>query len=187
MPYSAEHLDFELYTLVETSLGLCGLVWNDRGLTRVQLPEADASRTERRLQQRGAWRARAARPPQIERCCATLVNYFSGRRVEFIDVPLDTSSIPPFDAHVYSALRAVPWGLTTSYGALAVAVGAPGAARAVGTAMAKNPWPIVIPCHRVLAAGGALGGFSAYGGAVTKQKLLELEAQGLEGLPLFAQ
>lgn len=93
----------------------------------------------------------------------------------FLDVPLDLTDVSGFDASVYRALRDIPAGATITYGDLAAVVGSPGAARAVGRAMATNPIPLIVPCHRVLAAGGQLHGFSAYGGIVTKDRLLELE------------
>lgn len=177
----------ESYVLIDTAIGVCGLAWNDSGLTRVQLPEASAADTEARLTRRGASRSADAPPPEIARCVMQLIAYFEGQRVDFAEVPLDTAALSMFDADIYQALRQVGWGRTTSYGALSAAViGAHDAARAVGVAMARNAWPIIVPCHRVLAANGAMGGFSAYGGTMTKQKLLTLEGNGLDMLPLFA-
>lgn len=100
---------------------------------------------------------------------------FAGAAEPFAGVTLDQSGLGAFEARIYEALRAVPRGQTTSYGALAAAVGQPGAARAVGRAMGANPWPIIVPCHRVLAAGDRMGGFSAYGAVATKERLLALE------------
>ncbi len=176
----------ESYLLVNTALGTCGLAWNDSGLTRVQLPEASAADTEARLRRRGATRAVVAPRDELTKCVTQLIAYFDGQRVDFADAALDMSALSTFDADIYHALRRVGWGRTTSYGALSAAViGAPDAARAVGVAMARNAWPIIVPCHRVLAANGAIGGFSAYGGTMTKQKLLTLEGNGLDMLPLF--
>ncbi|MBC7841010.1 MAG: methylated-DNA--[protein]-cysteine S-methyltransferase [Gemmatimonadaceae bacterium] len=176
----------ESYTLVPTAIGTCGLAWNDIGLTRLQLPEARAADTEVRLRRRGALPSPAAPRDDIAACIDRLIAYFDGQRVDFIDVPIDASALGTFDADIYRALRGIGWGRTTSYGALAASVGAPDAARAVGVAMSRNAWPIIVPCHRVLAAHGAMGGFSAYGGTMTKQMLLTLEGNGLDMLPLFA-
>lgn len=176
----------EFYTLASTAIGTCGLAWNDIGLTRLQLPEASAADTEARLRRRGGTPSTAAPRDDIAACLKRLIAYFDGERVDFVDVPIDASALGTFDADIYRALRGIGWGRTTSYGALAASVGAPGAARAVGVAMARNAWPIIVPCHRVLAAHGAMGGFSAYGGTMTKQMLLTLEGNGLDMLPLFA-
>lgn len=186
MPDRRTEPQAEVYTLADTAIGVCGLAWNDRGLTRLQLPEASAADTEARLTRRGASRSAGAPSAVIVNFVAQLVAYFEGQRVDFADEPLDMSGVSTFDADIYRALQQVGWGHTTSYGALAAAVGAPDAARAVGVAMARNAWPIIVPCHRVLAANGAMGGFSAYGGTMTKQKLLMLEGNGLDMLPLFA-
>ena len=179
-------MSVELYTLVPTAIGTCGLAWNDAGLTRLQLPEADDAHTESRLGRRGASPAPDAVPDHITTTTASLTAYFADARIDFADAVLDTSMLTPFDAAIYRALRDVSWGRTTTYGALAATIGDPDAARAVGVAMSHNPWPIIVPCHRVLAANGAMGGFSAYGGATTKQKLLTLERNGLDTLPLFS-
>ncbi len=145
-------------------------------MTRLQLPEADRPATEERLK-RGAADAAAKRlPPQLEPVVAALRRYFDGEEVAFervaIDLPDDLGATV---RTIYAAARTIRWGETTTYGELARRVGAPGAARVVGQAMAKNPLPIIIPCHRVLASGGGLGGFSAYGGTIQKERLLVLE------------
>ncbi len=106
--------------------------------------------------------------------------YFAAEPTDLSRTPLDLRDQDPFFAQIYDALRQVPWGRTTTYGALAAAVGAPReSARDVGVAMAKNPMPLLIPCHRVLAAGGKLGGFSAPGGSQTKARMLRLEGVDL--------
>jgi methylated-DNA-[protein]-cysteine S-methyltransferase len=111
-----------------------------------------------------------------------LERYFAGEQVDFTEIELDGSIVPAFNARVYDTLRRVPFGTTTTYGALAKAAGADiGASRAVGMAMGRNPWPIIVPCHRVLASGGKIGGFSAPGGAETKQRLLALEGVVTDG------
>ena len=165
----------EAYALFDTALGVCGVAWSSQGLTRLQLPESDPAATQARLM---AWdsRAVASNPtPEIATAIAQLRRYFKGERIELNDIALDLGGISPFYQSVYAATRALAWGQTTSYGALAVAVGSPGAARAIGQAMSRNPVPIIVPCHRVLASGSKPGGFSSFGGTLTKGRLLAME------------
>jgi methylated-DNA-[protein]-cysteine S-methyltransferase len=114
-----------------------------------------------------------------------LERYFEGERIDFGGVALDLSGVGSFQRAIYDAARALAWGETATYGDLARQAGSPGAARAVGQAMGHNPVPIIIPCHRVLAAGRKIGGFSAHGGALTKQRLLAMEGVHLGGTPLL--
>ena len=168
------------YTLFGTRLGSCGIAWTERGLVRVQLPEATAAHTEARLQRLGATRCDDELPDFVVSCRGKLQRYFDGERETFAGIALDTVNVAPFNAAIYAALRTIPWGQITTYGALAELAGAPGTARAVGAAMASNPWPIIVPCHRVLAASNKIGGFSAHGGADTKRALLTLEGVHLD-------
>lgn len=161
------------YCLFPTALGMLGMAWSGQGLTRFALPDADHSATERRLRHGGA-RICSDPPPELRSVIAAVRRYCAGERVDFSFVPLDLTGIDRFAASVYAALRAVPWGETTTYGALALMLEAPGASRAVGRALGLNPWPLIVPCHRVLAKDGP-GGFSAFGGAATKDRLLALE------------
>lgn len=162
------------YCLFDTAFGLTGIAWNGRGLTRVQLPEADAAATRGRLEARGAEAGEA--PAALAWVLAALGAYFDGAETDFsslaVELPADTSEER---RRIYAAARSLSWGETASYGEVARRAGMPHGAQAVGQAMAANPLPIVIPCHRVLAAGDRLGGFSAYGGVLTKEKLLVLE------------
>jgi methylated-DNA-[protein]-cysteine S-methyltransferase len=163
------------YCLFETAIGACGVAWSERGVTRLQLPERSRSATESRLRGREA-NARAGVPPAAVRAAIRLLErYFAGEAVDLSGVALDLGAVSPFHRKIYDAARALAWGKTATYGELARRAGARDAARAVGQAMGKNPVPIIIPCHRVLAAGGKIGGFSAHGGASTKQHLLTLE------------
>jgi methylated-DNA-[protein]-cysteine S-methyltransferase len=166
------------YILFETSFGRCGVAWSDVGLTSVQLPEFDDAATERRLQSGGAESGGRPAAPATH-AIDLLRRYFDGAPTDFTGVALDTSGLAAFRAAVYRALRDVGFGATTSYGALAQLAGAPGAARAVGSAMARNRWPVIVPCHRVLSATRRIGGYSAYGGEVTKRRLLQLEGVAL--------
>lgn len=165
----------ERYLLFPTAFGTCGIAWRDGGLTRLQLPERDVSATERRLAPYGAPAKPDDEPPWVQWAIVALQRYFVGRTVDFNGILVDLERCSAFHQRIYVALREIGWGRTTTYGALAAEVGAPDAARAIGQAMGRNPVPIIIPCHRVLASGGRIGGFSAPGGATTKERLLELE------------
>jgi O-6-methylguanine DNA methyltransferase len=170
------------WVLFETAIGPCGLAWNDAGpagLTCVQLPEEDRKATRARLLSKsgesGAMASPKKLPAWVKDAMARVREHLSGKPQDLAHVPLDVSRVTPFNAKVFRALQAVPAGRTTTYGELAGIVGSPGASRAVGRAMATNPWPVIVPCHRVVAASGGTGGFSAYGGLVTKEKMLQLE------------
>ncbi len=168
------------YALFDTIFGVCGIAWSDRGVVRLALPERTPEETETRLRRQAGTSDRAQPPRAIASVIRAVQRYFEGDAVDFSHVPIDLSTEPDFERRVYKALRQVSWGLTTSYGDLAILAGSSGAARAVGRAMAKNPLPVIIPCHRVLASGGAIGGFSAHGGLGTKQKMLSLERVTLD-------
>jgi methylated-DNA-[protein]-cysteine S-methyltransferase len=165
----------ERYLLFPTAFGTCGIAWRDGGLTRLQLPERDVSATERRLAGGAAPAQPDEEPPHVQWAIVALQRYFAGRAVDFSGILVDLERCSPFHQRIYAALREVAWGKTTTYGALAAEVGSPDAARAIGQAMGRNPVPIIVPCHRVLASGGKIGGFSAPGGATTKERLLVLE------------
>ena len=169
------------YCVFDTALGPVGLVWSDRGIMRLQLPECDRKATERRLRGSAADIAEAEPHPGIAGVIGSLQRYMAGERIDFSRVKLDLTGIGAFHRSIYESTRAVGWGETTTYGALAQQAGSPDASRAVGQAMGRNPVPIIIPCHRVLASGGRPGGFSAFGGAVTKQRLLAMEGVHLDG------
>ncbi len=174
------------YCVFDTAFGVCGVAWSDAGLIRVQLPERDPTATEQRLLKLAAIRWDAAPPHHAAHSVKQLQSYFNGERIVFAGVALDERSVADFNRRIYSALRDIGYGQTTTYGALADRAGSPGAAQAVGTAMSRNPWPVIVPCHRVMAAAKALGGFSAYGGAATKQRLLRLEGVDLDhGQPML--
>jgi methylated-DNA-[protein]-cysteine S-methyltransferase len=178
------------YRLFDTAIGPCGIAWSERGLARLQLPESDRSTTERRLKKAGAGASASTQAPiEIDEAIAELQRYFSGRRSDFSSVALDLTGLGAFEQQVYAAARLLRWGETASYGELARRIGQPQAARAVGQALGQNPLPIIIPCHRILAKGHHIGGFSAYGGRLTKERLLRLEGVCIESqllLPGFA-
>jgi methylated-DNA-[protein]-cysteine S-methyltransferase len=173
------------HCVFDTAIGTCGVAWSARGLVAVQLPERDRAATERRLVSRCDSSGAAAPPPAIAALITDIARYLDGERIDFSAVPVDLSSLDPFRRKLYETMRALPWGTTTTYGALARTIGITQweGARDVGEAMGRNPVPIVIPCHRVLAAGQKLGGFSAPGGARTKAKLLALEGVHFDGAP----
>ena len=161
------------YHVFETALGFAGIAWNDAGIVRFRLPDPDRAAAEKQF-----GRAEPADPPPvIAAVVAQAVRYFAGERIDFSPIELDLSAVDPFRRSVYQALRKVGFGETVTYGELAKRAGAaePQAAQDVGVAMARNPVPLIIPCHRVLAAGGKLGGFSAPGRTEAKQQMLALE------------
>ena len=165
----------EHHQLFGTRLGACGIAWSERGVTRLQLPERTPNATERRLTGRPADGGTGVPPAPVREAIALLERYFAGERIDFAPVALDLVGVGAFHRAIYDVARSLGWGQTATYGELARQVGSPGAARAVGQAMGHNPVPIIIPCHRVLAAGRKIGGFSASGGALTKERLLALE------------
>jgi methylated-DNA-[protein]-cysteine S-methyltransferase len=171
----------QLYCVFETAMGFCAIAWSGAGVVRFQLPVGSAEAADRSMRRR-AFDAEAGAPPEeIAAVVAAAKRYFDGEETDFSHVGLDLAGEDPFFAKIYAALRRVGWGRTTTYGALAKEVGAGReAARDVGDAMAKNPAPLIIPCHRVLAAGGKIGGFSAPGGSKTKMRMLELEGVRIE-------
>ncbi|MGH8208226.1 MAG: methylated-DNA--[protein]-cysteine S-methyltransferase [Steroidobacteraceae bacterium] len=164
------------YLVFETPSGFCGIACNSVGITRFQLPARSAAATQRNLLRRLSGAEPDTPTPEATAAVAAVQRYFAGEQIDFCCFQLDLAEQHHFFREIYAAARRVGWGHTTTYGALAKEVGAgPEAARAVGQAMAKNPVPLIIPCHRVLAAGGKVGGFSAPGGAATKLRMLELE------------
>lgn len=163
------------FTLFETELGWCALAWSRRGVAGVQLPEASAAATRARLLERFAEACEAAPPPEIRLAVEGISALFRGEARDLAAIPLDLERVPPFHARVYALARTIAPGQTLSYGEVAARLDKPKAARAVGQAMARNPVPILVPCHRVLAADGKMCGFSAPGGVATKRRLLALE------------
>ncbi len=163
------------YCLIDTVFGPVGLAWSDRGLLRLQLPDVDEARTRQHLT-RYLDGIEADPPDWLKPTIARLQQYFAGEKVDLSDAPLDLDGRPEFMQRLYQEMLKLGWGETVTYGGLAERVGLPpGAAQSVGQAMGKNPIPIISPCHRVLASGNTMGGFSAPGGTRTKLKLLELE------------
>jgi methylated-DNA-[protein]-cysteine S-methyltransferase len=150
-------------TFFATPLGLCGVAWTGRGIAGLQLPESTATATRRRLRLRFPDATVSEKPPAIQDVVDTIVTLLEGRRADLSGVALDMDGIAEFDRRVYDVTRAIACGTTLSYGAVAARLGDPGASRAVGQALGRNPFPLIVPCHRVLSADGSLGGFSAAG------------------------
>ena len=167
------------FTLFETPLGVCGIAWTARGIRCLQLPEASKASTEARLRSITGPIEKRPAEPWVAEAILRITRHLEGAPQDLGTLALDLEGRPAFHTKVYGAARAIPAGSMVTYGELASRVGSPGAARAVGQAMAKNPVPIIVPCHRVLASGGKPGGFSAYGGRVTKARLLALEGAAL--------
>ncbi len=163
------------FALFDTPVGRCGVVWSDSGILVLQLPESRDAATRARLVQRFPGTSEGAPPPEVQHTLDAVVELLRGESSDLSSVLLDMTGVPPFHRRVYEAARAIPPGTTRSYGELAAMLGSPGAARAVGQALGRNPFAIVVPCHRVLAAGGRIGGFSANGGVATKLRLLSIE------------
>lgn len=175
MPDTVQH-----YEIFETAAGFCAIAWNDVGITRFRLPARSAEATERDLLRRLPDAAPGTPPPHVADAIAAAKRYFEGETIDFSDTRLDLDGQDEFFQQIYAAARRVGWGRTTTYGTLAKELGAgPEAARDVGQAMARNPMPLIIPCHRVLAAGGKVGGFSAPGGTAAKLRMLALEGVDL--------
>ena len=175
------------YTLFDTAIGHCGIVWSKSAVLGTLLPERDIKATRARLIARFPALGETQPPPRIESAISAITALLTGAGGELREIELDDSAAPPFHRAVYAATREIPPGTTRTYGAIAKRVGDPGAARAVGQALGRNPFPIIVPCHRVIAADGRLGGFTAQGGVNTKQRMLQIEGAALppENLSLF--
>ncbi len=180
------------YTLFDTPIGVCGVAWHTRGngkskvtVTAFQLPEKSSRFAEERLAGISGGRPAKSLPAAVRALIESVHHHTSGIPQDFRKVSLALEDVPPFAQSVYTLARTIPPGETMTYGELATALDQPGAARAVGQALGKNPIPLLVPCHRVLAAGGKGGGFSAHGGLSTKTRLLELEGVTLGAPPVL--
>lgn len=173
------------FTLFDTALGPVGIGWGPLGVLTVQLPEATRSATTARLIRwhPDARETTSGAPAGVQRAIDGIVALLCGEPEDLRDVTLDMSAVPDFDRQVYDVAREVGPGHTTTYGEIAGRLGDPHASREVGQALGRNPFPLVVPCHRVLAAGGRLGGFSARGGVTTKLRLLDIEGAEPNGQP----
>jgi methylated-DNA-[protein]-cysteine S-methyltransferase len=157
------------YTLFDTAIGVCGIAWSERGVVRVQLPEATRDHF------RGT--DEVDPPSHIRESITKIRALLEGEHPDLSTVELDLADQPAFHRKVYEVARSIPPGQTLTYGDIAARVGDPNGARAVGQAMGQNPVPIIVPCHRVVAAGGKIGGFSGSGGKETKLRMLAIESR----------
>jgi methylated-DNA-[protein]-cysteine S-methyltransferase len=163
------------FALFQTAIGTCGVAWGPRGILGVQLPDGDPARTRARLRRRFPGAEEAEPPDAVAGAVAAMTALIAGERRDLSEMVLDMDGVAEFARKVYAVARAIPPGATLTYGEVAARLGDPLAARDVGQALGQNPFPIVVPCHRVVAAGGKPGGFSAPGGAATKLRLLRIE------------
>jgi methylated-DNA-[protein]-cysteine S-methyltransferase len=163
------------HALFDTPIGPCAIAWGAKGIVGLQLSEGDAARTLARLMRRFPDSSLAEPPADIRTVTNAIVGLLHGEPVDLAFAKLDMDGIDPFPLAVYEAARRIPPGRVSTYGAIATDLGNPADARAVGQALGANPFALIVPCHRVVAAGGKLGGFSANGGRVTKRRLLEIE------------
>jgi methylated-DNA-[protein]-cysteine S-methyltransferase len=164
------------FTIFDTALGACAIAWRESGIVAVRLHEKTAERTRAALLRQFPEAMEAAPSPEIRKAIADVAALVAGEKRHITDAPLDLGAVPDFNRRVYEIAMKIPPGETMTYGAVAKAMGeAPMAARAVGVALGQNPFAPIVPCHRVVAANGKLGGFSAPGGAATKLTLLKIE------------
>ena len=168
------------YSLFQTAIGTCGVVWGEQGLKGVHLPDANPARTRTSVARRFPGAVLAEPPADVRRGIDGIVALLRGEKRDLREIVLDFDGVPAFNRRVYELARTIGPGATLTYGDIALRLGSPGTARAVGQALGQNPWPIVVPCHRVLAADGRMGGFSAPGGVATKRWMLKIE--GIEGM-----
>jgi methylated-DNA-[protein]-cysteine S-methyltransferase len=173
------------YALFDTAIGRCGVAWGSRGIVGVQLPEKNAAATRMRLMRHCPNADEAEPPKHVARAIEDIQALMRGEKKSLRAVQLDMSRVAPFNARVYETTRAIPPGQTRTYGEIARAIGEPDGARAVGQALGRNPFPIIVPCHRVVGANDRLVGFSANGGIATKLRMLQIEGWRAEERMLF--
>ena len=167
--------------LFDTEIGLSGLAWSPRGLRALVLPEATEAATRERIRRRAPTATEAPPPPDVARLIDAIHGHLAGDLNDLAWAPVDHEGAPDLHVRIWARVRAIPPGRTRTYGEVAAELGDPRLAQAVGQAMGRNPTPIVVPCHRVLAAGGKAGGFSAPGGVSTKFRILQIEGAAAPG------
>ncbi|MET0519336.1 MAG: methylated-DNA--[protein]-cysteine S-methyltransferase [Burkholderiaceae bacterium] len=169
------------YHCYDTALGCCGIAWGERGIIGSQLPEESAGATRDRMRARfpaaREWPAGRPLPQEVARACEGVQALLAGQQRDLLEIELDESAVQEFNRKVHALTRRIPVGQTLTYGEIAARLGQPGAARAVGRAEGSNPFAPIVPCHRVMGAGGVGTGFSAHGGVTTKLRLLAIEAR----------
>lgn len=175
------------YALFDTAIGRCGIAWGTQGVVGVQLPEKTPSATRTRLLRHCPTAEEQEPPKHVQRGIDDIQALLRGEKKNLRAIQLDMSRVPQFHARVYDTARSIPPGQTRSYGQIARAVGQPDGARAVGQALGRNPFAIVVPCHRVVGANHKLVGFSANGGIATKLRMLQIEGWRAEEQSLFEE
>jgi methylated-DNA-[protein]-cysteine S-methyltransferase len=163
------------YCIFDTGIGRCGIAWGDLGIIGVQLPEARELDTRRRLFQLYPEARELRAPANVEIAIEGIVALLRGEPADLSDVALDLSGVVAFHARVYAFTRGIPRGETITYGEIASKLRLSGAVRSVAQALARNPFVIIVPCHRVLEAGGYADRISPHGGAISKRRLLSIE------------
>jgi methylated-DNA-[protein]-cysteine S-methyltransferase len=163
------------YTIFDTTVGRCGIAWSQAGIVGVHLPEAREIETRRRMLRQYPEAKELSPPPEIEIAIDGIVALLRGQLADFSDVTLDMHGVTPFSRRVYALARAIPRGETKTFAEVAKRLGASGASHAVALAITRNPFTILVPCHRVLPAAGHADGICANGGVITKRRLLSLE------------
>jgi len=171
------------FALFDTAIGVCAIAWGPRGIHSVQLPMGSEEKTRARIRQRHGEIPEAPPPVAVQRAIDRIVALLAGQSDDLMDIELDLDDVPAFHRGVYDIARTIPPGQTMTYGDIAKRLGGVELARDVGQALGRNPCPIVVPCHRVLAAGNKPGGFSANGGVVTKLKMLQIEGARVNYTP----
>jgi methylated-DNA-[protein]-cysteine S-methyltransferase len=167
------------FAIFNTAIGTCGIAWSDGGLTSVQLPERSDDATRARLAKRSGGAQEMPPPTEVQCAIDGILSLLDGEATDLSFITLDMDGVPDFHRRVYEVARTIQPGSTLTYGEIAGRLGDPGSARAVGQALGRNPFVLVVPCHRVLAAAGKTGGFSANGGTSTKLTLLAIEGAQL--------
>jgi methylated-DNA-[protein]-cysteine S-methyltransferase len=163
------------YSIFDTGIGRCGIAWGDLGIIGVQLPEARELDTRRRLFQLYPEARELRAPANVEIAIEGIVALLRGGTADLSDVTLDMTGIPAFNQRVYAFARSIPRGETRTYGEVAAHLRASGAVYSVAQAIARNPFLIIVPCHRVLEAGHYADKISPNGGAISKRRLLSIE------------
>jgi len=166
------------YTIFDTAVGRCGIAWGESGIIGVQLPEVREIETRRRLFRLYPDARELRPPPSVETAIEGIAALLRGEGADLSGVALDLGGIPAFNARVYAFTRTIPRGQTRTYGEVAASIRASGAVRSVAQAIARNPFVIIVPCHRVLEAGGYADNISPNGGSISKRRLLSIEGAG---------
>ena len=171
------------FAIFDTAIGACGVIWGKRGISGVQLPMGSEDKTRNRIHQRNGDIPEAEPPAEVKQAIDAMKELLAGKPNDLLEVALDLDDVPEFNRGVYDIARKIPPGQTLTYGDIAKKLGGVELSRDVGQALGRNPCPIVVPCHRVLAAGNKPGGFSANGGVVTKLKMLAIEGAVVNHTP----